>query len=103
MKLFGYFVFAFCGTYEPLVSAWYCQCLQEEVKPLGFIVGLLNIHFFQFLSISDAMYAMDWVGTSVAFQKDLIFNIMRMQKPIYLTMGKFAPKNLNIYVGVKLT
>lgn len=30
-KLFGYFVFAFCGTYQPLISAWCSQCLQEEV------------------------------------------------------------------------
>lgn len=57
---------------------------------------------FQFLSISDAVYNMDWVGTSISFQKDLLFNIMRLQRPVYLTMGKFAPKNLNIYVGVAL-
>lgn len=45
---------------------------------------------------------MNWVEMNVAFQKDLIFNIMRMQKPIYLSMGKFYPKNLRIYVGVML-
>lgn len=38
LKLFGYFVFAFCGVYEPLISAWYSQCLQEEVNSKLYIL-----------------------------------------------------------------
>jgi hypothetical protein len=41
--------------------------------------------------VRDATFGCDWVGTSVPFQRCLIFIITTASKEFHLTAGKFFP------------
>ena len=46
---------------------------------------------FQAESVRDAAFGCDWVGTTIQFQRCLMFIIARANKEFHLTAGKFVP------------
>ena len=42
-------------------------------------------------SVKDAAFGCDWVGTSIPFQRCLVFIIATANKEFQLTAGKFVP------------
>jgi len=54
--------------------------------------------------VRDAVFGCDWVGTSIPFQRCLMFIIVAANKGFQLTAGKFVPvsnvtmMNVCIYV-----
>ena len=46
---------------------------------------------FQAESVRDAAFGCDWVGTSISFQRCLMFIIATANKEFQLTEGKFVP------------
>jgi len=63
-----------------------------------------NCKIFQAESVRDAVFGCDWVGTSIPFQRCLMFIIVAANKGFQLTAGKFVPvsnvtmMNVCIYV-----
>ncbi|EFA10800.2 odorant receptor 94a [Tribolium castaneum] len=45
----------------------------------------------------------DWYDCDQSFKKSMIFTMTRMQKPIYMTVGKFAPLTLQTFVYILRT
>lgn len=43
---------------------------------------------------------MKWEEADMLFRKTLIFLMQRMQKPVYITVGKFVPANTQLFLGV---
>lgn len=55
------------------------------------------------VSISDACYDANFVGTNLSYQKDLLIIMQRSQKPVNHTIGKFANLTLTAFVSVSIT
>ncbi|KAF2895753.1 hypothetical protein ILUMI_10421 [Ignelater luminosus] len=51
-------------------------------------------------SLASACYETNFIGTDVRFQKDLAFIIMRSQRPIKITVGKFVGLSIGIFTFV---
>ncbi|XP_023310447.1 odorant receptor 2a-like [Anoplophora glabripennis] len=47
-----------------------------------------------------ALYDIDWFSASHRFKKSLLLTMSRMQRPIYLSIGKFFPLTLKATVSV---
>nr|XP_023024289.1 odorant receptor 49b-like isoform X2 [Leptinotarsa decemlineata] len=45
-------------------------------------------------AIIFSLYEMDWFSCSPRFKKSMILTMIRMQRPIYLSIGKFSPLTL---------
>nr|AUF73020.1 odorant receptor [Anoplophora chinensis] len=50
--------------------------------------------------IMFALYEVDWFSASQRFKHSLILTMCRMQRPIYLSIGKFFPLTLSAMVSV---
>lgn len=50
--------------------------------------------------IPMALWKCDWLSTTKSFKACMLITMIRMKKPIYLTVGKFAPLTLATYVAV---
>ncbi|KAK5643621.1 hypothetical protein RI129_007466 [Pyrocoelia pectoralis] len=50
--------------------------------------------------ISLALYEGDWLSANRSFKKSMLITMLRMKKPIYLTMGKFSPLTLSTFVTI---
>ncbi|KAB0799150.1 hypothetical protein PPYR_07030 [Photinus pyralis] len=50
--------------------------------------------------ISLALYEGDWLLANSSFKKSMLITMLRMKKPIYLTMGKFSPLTLSTFVTI---
>ncbi|XP_056637746.1 odorant receptor 4-like [Diorhabda sublineata] len=50
--------------------------------------------------IRNALFDCDWFGSSVRFRKTMIITMVRTQRPLYLTIGKFSPLTLSTIVAV---
>nr|UTN00915.1 odorant receptor [Semanotus bifasciatus] len=48
----------------------------------------------------NALYDSDWYSASKRFKSSLLLTMMRLQEPVHLTVGKFAPLTLNSFVSV---
>ncbi|KAF5302817.1 hypothetical protein FQA39_LY01997 [Lamprigera yunnana] len=55
---------------------------------------------FMGADISTALYEGDWLSSSSSFKKSMLITMIRLKKPIYLTMGKFSPLTLATFVTV---
>lgn len=52
------------------------------------------------MDIKRSVYESDWFAASKPFKTNLLFTMLRMNKPIYITIGKFAPLTLDTLVSV---
>ncbi|KAJ8934677.1 hypothetical protein NQ318_015146 [Aromia moschata] len=43
----------------------------------------------------------DWLSTSQDFKKSMILTMARANRPVYLTVGNFAPLTLPTFVAVR--
>ncbi|CAG9858092.1 unnamed protein product [Phyllotreta striolata] len=50
--------------------------------------------------IRSSLYESDWYSSSMRFKNSMIITMMRMQRPLYLSIGKFSPLTLVTFVGV---
>ncbi|CAH1116235.1 unnamed protein product [Phaedon cochleariae] len=51
-------------------------------------------------SVTTALYESDWFSSTARYKKSMIITMTRMQRPVYLTIGKFAPLSLTVLLGV---
>ncbi|XP_060526300.1 odorant receptor 2a-like isoform X2 [Cylas formicarius] len=51
-------------------------------------------------SITSALYSANWFGSSRRFKKSMVLTMTRMQRPLYLSIGKFTPLALSTLLGV---
>lgn len=54
-------------------------------------------NMFQALEIANAAYNSNWFDASLSIKRLIMFIIMRSQKPIYLTAGKFTPASIESF------
>ncbi|XP_074033350.1 odorant receptor 4-like [Leptinotarsa decemlineata] len=47
-----------------------------------------------------SLYESDWLSSSPRFKSSLILTMIRMQRPVYLSIGKFTPLTLTTLVAV---
>lgn len=52
------------------------------------------------LELPNAIWESDWLQSSQIYRKNMLITMSRMKRPIYLTVGKFAPLTLNTFVAV---
>ncbi|XP_071051631.1 odorant receptor 7a-like isoform X2 [Onthophagus taurus] len=52
------------------------------------------------ISLPNSLFHSDWIHLSKQFKHNLRFTIMRMSKPVYLTIGKFSPLTLQTFVTI---
>nr|UTQ11400.1 odorant receptor 27 [Holotrichia oblita] len=52
------------------------------------------------LDIPSAIYESNWLTASLTYKKTMIITMMRMQKPIHITIGKFSPLTLNTFLSI---
>nr|AVH87255.1 odorant receptor 14 [Holotrichia parallela] len=52
------------------------------------------------LHIPTAIYESDWLNASLTFKKTMVITMMRMQKPMHITIGKFSPLTLNTFLTI---
>ncbi|CAH1998265.1 unnamed protein product [Acanthoscelides obtectus] len=50
--------------------------------------------------ISQAFYDANWFSTSRRFRKAMLITMARIQTPLCLTIGRFAPMTLSVSVAV---
>lgn len=53
------------------------------------------------LDIPSALFECEWLESSRTFRTDMIITMIRMKRPLYLTVGKFAPLTLGTFVSVR--
>jgi hypothetical protein len=58
--------------------------------------------FFQSVSVRDAAWGCDWVGTPVPFQRCVSFIISTANKEFTLTAGKFVPVANRTMMNVRM-
>ncbi|GJQ74197.1 hypothetical protein Trydic_g19108 [Trypoxylus dichotomus] len=51
-------------------------------------------------SVAAACYDVNFVGTDLSFQKSLLLIICRSQRPMALTIGKFATLNIGTFISI---
>ncbi|VEN35804.1 unnamed protein product [Callosobruchus maculatus] len=52
------------------------------------------------LSYRYSLYECDWYSSSQRFKQAILIMMCRIEKPLYLTIGKFSPLTLNTFVSV---
>ncbi|KAJ8936710.1 hypothetical protein NQ318_020322 [Aromia moschata] len=82
------------STREPDVSN-----AESDYEEKLFCTELQIVHYAN--KISTSVYECDWLAADTKFKKSMILTLARLQKPIYLTAGNFAPLTLATFVGVK--
>lgn len=53
------------------------------------------------MGVKESIYESDWFSADKHFKKDMLFTMLRMEKPVYITIGKFTPLTLNTLVSVR--
>lgn len=48
------------------------------------------------------LWESDWLECDQEFKRHMIFTMTRMQKPIYMTVGRFAPLTLQTFGAVRI-
>lgn len=51
--------------------------------------------------VAEACYHTNFVGKDVRFQKSLVLIMLRSQKPVQLTIGKFVVLDVQVFVWVR--
>lgn len=64
------------------------------------ITQVLYKFIYQAEGIRTSLYKSGWVDADLKFKKDILITMMRMQRPIFLTIGKFSPLTLATFVFV---
>nr|XP_022914644.1 odorant receptor 2a-like [Onthophagus taurus] len=113
-----YTLVVLCQTIVSLIVL--CTCLYmislveafslESAKELAYMSAVgcqtfLYCYFGNKVRISSemlplAIYSMDWLSTTTSFKRTMIINMIRMQKGIYFTIGKFTPLTLSTFVQI---
>lgn len=57
---------------------------------------------FQSAQTGVSLYECDWFGSSLRFKRSMIMTISRMQRPVYVSIGKFSPLTLATLVTVSI-
>lgn len=52
------------------------------------------------MNIPQAIYDSDWINLSEKVKKSLLITMIRMKRPVILTVGMFSPLTLNTLVTV---
>ncbi|XP_017773450.1 PREDICTED: odorant receptor 22c-like [Nicrophorus vespilloides] len=88
---------------EPLFSA-------EAYARFQYALGLffqLSLYCFQgseitnaALSVADGIYEANWYSCTKSVKTTMMINMMRMQRKVEFTVGKFAPLNMSTYVKI---
>lgn len=55
---------------------------------------------FQCDEMRISLYECNWYSQSESFKFKMKMSLMRLQKPLVLTMGRFAPLNLAVFLTV---
>uniref|UniRef100_A0A1Y1LDH0 Odorant receptor n=1 Tax=Photinus pyralis TaxID=7054 RepID=A0A1Y1LDH0_PHOPY len=82
--------------YRGSVLTNYLQMVRTIGEIVSFLVQIGTLSFwgeqviFQSQLVAKAAYETDFVGTDLRFQKALILTMIRSQRPVKLTAGKFA-------------
>jgi len=64
-----------------------------------------SLHFFELFQaeiVREAAWGCDWQGTSVQFQRCLVFIIATANNGFTLTAGKFVPVSNSIMMNVRI-
>ncbi|KAF5274119.1 hypothetical protein FQR65_LT04517 [Abscondita terminalis] len=72
------------------------------IVPTNIIYYYGNDIILQSENIADCCYNIEFVGTNIRFQKALLIMIQRSQRPIVLTIGKFAPISIATSIAATL-
>lgn len=56
---------------------------------------------FQFAQLSDDIYSINWDEASGCFRRKLAFAMSRCQKPMRITIGKFADADISSAISVR--
>lgn len=67
---------------------------------LRICVYLLLSCYFQNASVGPQLYESDWYSCSTRFKRSMIIIIMNLQKPAYISIGKFSPLCLTTFLAV---
>nr|UTN00960.1 odorant receptor [Semanotus bifasciatus] len=51
-------------------------------------------------SVSYALYDCEWFASNMVFKKQIIFTMARMNKPIYVTVGKITPLSFITFITI---
>ncbi|XP_031353882.1 odorant receptor 49b-like isoform X1 [Photinus pyralis] len=82
--------------YRGSVLTNYLQIVRTLGEIVSFLVQIGTLSFWgeqvilQSQLVAEAAYETDFVGTDLRFQKALILTMIRSQRPVKLTAGKFA-------------
>nr|UTN00917.1 odorant receptor [Semanotus bifasciatus] len=75
----------------------YCMCILIQ---LSLICWFGNEITSASNEITLSIYDGDWYSTSPRFKRSMILTMCRMQRSVYLSIGKFSPLNLTTLVAV---
>ncbi|XP_022917029.2 odorant receptor 23a-like isoform X1 [Onthophagus taurus] len=67
---------------------------------LGIYCAFGNNVTVQAQLIPNAIWESNWMDTTVSYKKMMILTMQRMQKPMFLTIGKFATLTLSTFTAV---
>lgn len=59
-----------------------------------------EFYYFQSISVASELFEMDILNLPISLQKDILFMIMRSQKPITLSTGPIGKLGLETYLSV---
>lgn len=83
----------------------YCS-FGNEVTLLVINLSLINsLIFYIFVKASNMslfIWSADWFDCDASFKNNMIFTMERIKKPVYMTVGKFAPLTLQTFVTVPI-
>lgn len=51
--------------------------------------------------MSYSLYVGNWFSAGVSYKKQILFTMTRLQKPVYVTIGKVTPLNFHTFLTVK--
>nr|CAI5845067.1 unnamed protein product [Callosobruchus analis] len=93
----------FVGTLLPYTDPEFYSLVEYS---LAILSQLLMICYFGnlitevSLSYRYSLYECDWYSSSQRFKQAILIMMCRIEKPLYLTIGKFSPLTLNTFVSV---
>nr|UTQ11395.1 odorant receptor 1 [Holotrichia oblita] len=71
------------------------------------LLGLLLLYCWygnEIVSKSSAVYlaaySSDWTGCPISFQKNLLFMMLHLQRPVTMYAGRFFPLSLDVYTAI---
>nr|QBB72948.1 odorant receptor [Protaetia brevitarsis] len=78
----------------------YLLAIEIQVATYSYVGNELT---YSALEIPTAIYQSKWSSTSLDFKKIMLITMMRMQKPVHISVGKFSALTLNTFVMIAKT